>query len=67
MTDIIDNFYLRLESVATELTTELGRPATIREALLRLLETERLQLGDFAWSWRFRELAKARTLSDNTG
>ena len=60
MSHIIDDLYLRLNGVATEMTAELGRPVTLREALLRLLGKERLQLGNFAWSWRFQELATAR-------
>ena len=59
MSDLTDDFYLRLKRIGSELTAEMGRPVTIREALLRLLETERLELGDLAWSWRFKELAGA--------
>ena len=59
MSHIIDDLYLRLNGVATELTAELGRTVTIREALLRLLGTKQLDLGDLAWSWRFKELAGA--------
>ena len=59
MSDIIDDFYVRLEKVAAQLRVELGRPVTIREALLRLLRTEKLEFGSFAWSWRFKELDSA--------
>ena len=60
MSRIIDDLYLRLNGVATELTAELGRTVTLREALLRLFGAERMLPGDLAWSWRFQELAKAR-------
>ena len=59
LSGIIDDFYVRLEKVAEQLTVELDRPVTIREALLRLLKTEKLELVDFAWSWRFEELTGA--------
>ena len=55
----MDDLYLRLKRIGRELTDEIGRPVTIREALLRLLETEQLELGDLAWSWRFKGLPGA--------
>ena len=59
VSDFIDDFYLRLKRIATELTAQMGRPVTMREAILRLLEPEQLELGDLAWSWRLKELARA--------
>ena len=56
---VMDHLYERVNRVATQMTAELGRPVTAREALLRLLEANPLELGDFEWSFRFKHHSPA--------
>ena len=52
MTSVVDELYKQLNKVSDELTQELGRPVSMREALLYWIESRRLEPSDFFWSWR---------------
>ena len=51
-----DELYKQLTKVADDLTEELGRPVSVREALLQLIESMKLEPSDFSWSWRINKI-----------
>jgi len=61
MSDIVDELYKRLSVIADQMTRELGRPVSTREALLRMFEAMDLKRSDFAWSVRVRGLNRANS------
>jgi len=50
-----DELYRELNKVAGELRVELGRPVSMEDVLVRLLETRRLKLSDFAGAWKMSD------------
>ena len=52
MSNVIDELYRKVSAVADQLEEELGRPVSMNEALLRLVESMKLDPSDLSWSWR---------------
>jgi hypothetical protein len=59
MSSLVDELFKKLNAVSDELSQELGRQITIREALLRTFESLGLRPSDFAWSWRLNDSVNA--------
>ena len=59
MSNPMDELYRRLNQAAEELNEERGRPVSMREALLRMIESMELKPSDFTWSSRIKDLEKS--------
>ena len=62
-----DELYKQLTEVAEDLTEELGRPVSVREALLQLIESMKLKPSDFSWSWRINNTRTKVMGEDKSG
>ena len=67
MSSVADQLYKQLTKVTDDLTEELGRPVSVREALLQLIESKRLEPSDFSWSWRINNTRTKEIGEDNSG
>ena len=56
MSDPIEELYKEVNRVVEELTEKLGRRASLREALVRLVQSKALEPSDFTWSWRMTKV-----------
>ena len=61
MSKSLDEIYRKLNSVADQLTLKQGRRVSMREALLQLIESLKLEPSDFSWSWRINENNSKKT------
>jgi len=57
----MDEIYRKLNSVADQLTLKQGKQASMREVLLQLIESMKLEPSDFSWSWRINENTSKKT------
>jgi len=57
----MDEIYRKLNSVADQLTLEQGKQVSMREVLLQLIESMKLEPSDFSWSWRINENSSKKT------
>ena len=64
MSELIDELYNEVNRLAEELSEELGRQVSIREALVRLVESKGLDPSDFAWSWRMNAMIRSENQSE---
>jgi len=61
MSKSMDEIYRKLNSVADQLTLKQGKQASMREVLLQLIESMKLEPSDFSWSWRINENSSKKT------
>ena len=67
MSSVADELYIQLTKVADDLIEELGRPVSVREALLQLIESMKLEPSDFSWSWRINNTRTKEMGESNSG
>ena len=67
MSSVADELYKQLTKVADDLIEELGRPVSVREILLQLIESKRLEPSDFSWSWRINNTPTKEMGEDKSG
>ena len=58
----VEELYRKLNTEADGLRKELGRPVSMGEALLRLIESMKLEAKDLTWSWRINETWSTETI-----
>ena len=62
-----DELYKQLTKVAHDLAEELGRPVSVRDALLQFIESMKLEPSDFSWSWRINNTRIKEMGEDRSG